>query len=363
MKEELLICASTERSADMLYFSKINIPDSFFAFTLNGKKCAILSPLEIGRVKKSKVFSEIFESSKDISDLDLLVKIFKANKVKRLLIPKDFPALAFAKLQEKGFGFSISNEAFLDERRFKTKAEIGEIKKANLAASVSYQRIWQILKDSKIEKSFLKWKGAFLSSEILKKEIELTCLQMGASSKHTIAAGGKQACDPHCEGFGRLKANELIVVDIFPQMNGSGYFGDMTRTFLKGYPSDAQIKLVNAVKTAQDLAISAIKDGVRADTVHSKVVKFFENSGYKTEHKNSAWQGFFHSTGHGLGLEVHEAPRLSTARNILKANEVVTVEPGLYYPEIGACRIEDNVCVTKNSCKKLSNFHYDWLIK
>ncbi|MBO6101781.1 MAG: M24 family metallopeptidase, partial [Opitutales bacterium] len=90
---------------------------------------------------------------------------------------------------------------------------------------------------------------------------------------------------------------------------------------------------------------------------------FFEKSGYKTEIANGKWRGFFHSTGHGIGLDIHEEPRLGLSKNVLRENEVVTVEPGLYYEGLGACRIEDNCRVLKNSRELLSNFDYDWVVK
>lgn len=362
MKSEKLIYANSETSSDMLYFAKMNIPDAIYAFTFKGKKVAILSPLEIGRAQKESDFDEILPASSNNQTQDL-IDTLRSLKIKSVEVPKNFPALELVKLQDANFDIIINEGDFFAERRFKTDSEIEEIKKANFAASKSFARVRQILKESKIEKGFLKWKNKFLTSEILKFEIELTCLKFGAESKFTIAACGDQACDPHCEGYGKVKANQLMIFDIFPRMKKSGYFGDMTRTFIKGTPSDAQLKLVNTVKKAQDIAFSKIKSGVLGSDVHASVRQYFEKNGYKTENVNGKWRGFFHSTGHGIGLDVHEEPRLSLAKNILKENEVVTVEPALYYEGLGACRIEDNCQVLKNSYAKLSDFDYDWIIK
>ena len=175
-------------------------------------------------------------------------------------------------------------------------------------------------------------------------------------------AGGLQASDPHQIGHGPLKANELIIVDIFPQIKKSGYYGDMTRTFLKGRASDIQKNLVCAVKEAQKKAISKIKANVDAHTIHAEVTSYFNRKGYKTERKmgDDAFIGFIHSTGHGLGLDVHENPRVSTAKNKIKINHVITIEPGLYYPDIGSCRIEDVFAVRRDGSEKLSKFNYQW---
>ncbi|MGA3007214.1 MAG: M24 family metallopeptidase, partial [Opitutaceae bacterium] len=149
-----------------------------------------------------------------------------------------------------------------------------------------------------------------------------------------------------------------------PRVSKTGYFGDMTRTFLKGRAHEAQRALVAAVRSAQKLALRHIRTGVSGRDVHGQVVAYFESLGYKTSHAATGSTGFFHGTGHGVGLEVHEPPRLgATADTALKKGAVVTVEPGLYYPGLGACRIEDVVHVTDSRPRMLSKYHYDWELR
>ena len=358
---EKLIYANTEASADMLYFAKMNIPDAVFAFTRRGKKCAILSPLEIGRARRESDFGKIYAANGNY--FGALIQIFSDLGISEVEVPHDFPSGIFLRLRGAGLKIKVCEGEFFPGRRKKSDWEKAEIKKANNAASAAFERVFEIFKESKIEKNFLKWRGKFLTSEILKYEIESACLSLGADSKHTIAACGSQACDPHCEGFGKISANKLCVFDIFPRLKSSGYFGDMTRTFLKGEPSDSQTRLVEAVQKAQKKAMQKIRAGARGDTAHSAAANFFEKNGYKTEFDGKSWRGFFHSTGHGLGLEVHEEPRLGRSKNILSEGDVVTVEPGLYYKEIGGCRIEDNVFVRQSGFELLSNFHYGWVVK
>jgi Xaa-Pro aminopeptidase len=219
------------------------------------------------------------------------------------------------------------------------------------------------LREATIQQGKLHYQGKFLTSERLKEEIEIACLRAGAVSGHTIAAGGDQACDPHCSGSGVLRANELIIIDVFPRVVATGYHGDMTRTFLKGKASEEQKRLVATVRAAQQKALESIRAGVTGDSIHQKVVDHFEEHGYRTDRAAKQPFGFFHGTGHGLGLEVHESPRLSAGGPKLRAGQVVTVEPGLYYPGLGAVRIEDVVRVTKEGSEMLSNCHYRWLIR
>ncbi|MFM9030120.1 MAG: M24 family metallopeptidase, partial [Opitutaceae bacterium] len=166
---------------------------------------------------------------------------------------------------------------------------------------------------------------------------------------------------PHDRGSGPLRAHELIIVDIFPRVTATGYHGDMTRTFLRGRASDAQRALYEAVRAAQRAALGGIRAGANGRDVHRRCVEVFESRGFRTEHRPHGSVGFFHGTGHGLGLAVHEAPRMSGSIDYtLRGGSVVTVEPGLYYPGLGGCRVEDVVQVTSGAPRLLSRYHYEW---
>ena len=126
----------------------------------------------------------------------------------------------------------------------------------------------------------------------------------------------------------------------------------MTRTVLKGEASPEVKEIYEAVRLAQAEGLKAIRAGVSGKEVHSRVSQVFLDQGYP-EREGC---GFTHSTGHGVGLDVHEKPVLSEMGEVLQVNHVVTVEPGLYYPEIGGVRLEDLVVVKENGCKNLTNF-------
>ena len=169
--------------------------------------------------------------------------------------------------------------------------------------------------------------------------------------------GRGQAADPHEEGHGVLRAREPIVLDVFPRSQKTGYFGDITRTVVRGRASDGVRRIYHTVAQAQELAIQRLRKNSRGADLHQAVQEFFEASGYRTVRKKQTFQGFFHGTGHGIGLDLHEAPRLSAASNdVLCAGHVVTVEPGLYYAEIGGVRLEDVLLVTGNGAKNLTKF-------
>ena len=116
-------------------------------------------------------------------------------------------------------------------------------------------------------------------------------------------------------------------------------------------------KLYDTVFHGQKVALQKVSAGVPTREVHQCVQQYFTQRGYFTGKRNGCMEGFFHGTGHGLGLEIHEAPRMgATSRGKLKAGQVVTVEPGLYYPEIGGVRLEDVALVTSNGAKNLTRF-------
>ena len=189
---------------------------------------------------------------------------------------------------------------------------------------------------------------------MLRAEIDSAILRAGGLPANTIVAGGDQACDPHERGHGPLYANSLIILDIFPRDAKTGYYGDMTRTVMRGRATEAQRKLWETVKAGQALALKEIKAGVDGLSIHQAIQKLFVDRGYPTEVRNGRRVGFFHGTGHGLGLEIHEYPRLQKVT--LKAGQALTVEPGLYYPGIGGARIEDVVIVERGGCRILSRF-------
>ena len=170
-------------------------------------------------------------------------------------------------------------------------------------------------------------------------------------------AGGRQACDPHEPGHGPLRANEPIILDVFPRSQKTGYFGDITRTVVRGRASDAARRVYDTVLRAQQIAFARLRPSIKAVEVHDAVRTFFDSEGYKTVTKRGRMHGFFHGTGHGLGMEIHEAPRISLAsHDVLAAGQVVTVEPGLYYPGVGGVRLEDVAVLTPQGARNLTKF-------
>ena len=368
IKPELarLIVAPSDTDADMLYATRIFIGDPFIFLQQKGKRILVLSDLEIDRAKKNAKADEFVmfnqlerevqgKAEKAPPYEKVLAHFLTKRGVKRALVPANFP-LSFAnEIKRNGIALETSNGLFWPAREKKTAEEIRLLERALRMTETGMKRGMEILKTSKLGTGKkLKWSGKTLTSEILRAEIDSAILRAGGVPTNTIVAGGDQACDPHERGFGPLRADSLIILDIFPRDGKTGYWGDMTRTVVRGRASEQQRKLWEAVKAGQTLALKRIKAGVDGMSIHQAITELFERRGFPTEVRNGRRVGFFHGTGHGLGLEIHEYPRLQKV--VLKAGQCLTVEPGLYYPGIGGARIEDVVIVEKDGCRILSKF-------
>jgi len=368
IKPELvrLIVAPSDTDADMLYATRIFIGDPFIFLQQKGKRILVLSDLEIDRAKKNakadefvmfnQLEREVQGKAKKAPPYEKVLAHFLTKRgVKRALVPANFP-LGFAnEIKRNGIALETSNGLFWPAREKKTAEEIRLLERALRMTETGMKRGMEILKASKPGAGKkLKWSGKTLTSEILRAEIDSAILRAGGVPTNTIVAGGDQACDPHERGFGPLRADSLIILDIFPRDGKTGYWGDMTRTVVRGRASQQQRKLWETVKAGQALALKRIKAGVDGMSIHQAITELFERRGFPTEVRNGRRVGFFHGTGHGLGLEIHEYPRLQKV--VLKAGQCLTVEPGLYYPGIGGARIEDVVIVEKDGCRILSKF-------
>jgi len=361
-----LIVAASDTDPDMLYATKFWAPDAFIFLERNGKRTLVLSDLEIDRGRKqadadefvmfSALEREVQGKSKKAPPYEKVLAHFLRNRgVTSTAVPANFPLRYAEELAANKIRVRATNGLFWPEREAKSTKEIEMIGHALRITETGLKRAVEILKRSRPNaRKRLRWGGKTLTSEMLRAEIDSAVLRAGGIPTGTIVAGGDQGCDPHERGFGPLYANSLIILDVFPRDAKTGYFGDMTRTVLRGRASEAQRKLWKTVKAGQALALRKIKAGIDGMTIHKAIQEFFAEHGFRTEVRKGRRVGFFHGTGHGLGLEIHEHPRLQKVT--LKERQVLTVEPGLYYPGVGGARLEDVVVVTKTGCKILSRF-------
>jgi Xaa-Pro aminopeptidase len=367
--ETLLIVADSDHDANMLYAVGMFVPDPFIYFQSRGRKRIVMSDLEIDRARKQAPHCQALPLSRYQKELlkegvkhpgmaEILPRVLREKRIRRVAVPQNFPHGWAVQLQRNKIRVEPRDGDFFPERELKSPDEIRKLSGALAMAEIGMAEAFQALRVSKIGRDGrLIYRNASLTSERLRAIIDTAIIQVNGLASHTIVAGGNQACDPHESGSGPLHANHPIIIDIFPRSQKTGYFGDITRTVVRGRASEAARKLYATVQQGQEVAFSKIRAGVATVSVHKAVQEFFEKSGYKTGKQNGRMQGFFHGTGHGLGLEIHELPRMGMhSAGKLKTGHVVTVEPGLYYPGLGGVRIEDVVVVREKAPRNLTKF-------
>jgi len=361
-----LIVAASENDADMLYATQFFAPDPFIFLEQNDRRTLVLSDLEIDRGRRQAKADEILPYSQFEKEVQgnngkappyekVLAHFLTKKKVRSAIVPANFPLGYARELESKKIRLQPTKELFWPDRETKGESELRQMRKALEITEAGMARGIEVLKQATPGKGQqLQWHNVTLTSEILRAEIDTAVLRAGGLPANTIVAGGDQACDPHERGHGPLKANSLIILDIFPRSARTGYYGDLTRTVLRGRASDEQRKLWKTVNEGQALALKKMKPGVDGLKLHQEVRQFFTDQGYPTGIREGKQTGFFHGTGHGLGLEIHEHPRFQ--KTVFKVGQVLTVEPGLYYPGLGGTRTEDVVALTKTGIRMLSRF-------
>jgi Xaa-Pro aminopeptidase len=364
--QAILLVAASEGDANMLYAVGFFVPDPFIFFQHREKKFAVLSDLEIDRAKKQAHVHRVLSLSlyqrklrqlgKPAAMIDILDLIFRERGIRLLIVPANFSALLSDQLRAKGFSVQIRRDPFWPERETKNRVEVAQITESLRIARLGLEAGIRMLKRTRTKRDgYLYLNGTRLTSEMLKTAVNTTIMAQGWLPSHTIISSGNQCVDPHHEGSGPIRANSSIIFDIFPRSQHNGYFGDLSRTVVRGRASDKLKEIYATVQAGQQIGYQQIRHGVNGKEVHQNILALFESRGFHTGRINGRMQGFFHGTGHGLGLDIHEPPRIAPVDAILRAGHVVTVEPGLYYLGIGGVRLEDVVVVTAKGNRNLTD--------
>ncbi|WP_254278848.1 M24 family metallopeptidase [Haloarcula marina] len=357
--------------SDQYYLSGFDAPDPFV--TLYDGETHLLFPrsLEYGRAVREARAESVeryvdFDHAKLVDEhgpeeavSHVLARFLRSYDVDSVAVPPRFPLKTADGLRARGVSVTADTDGVVTEiRATKTEEEIDHVRAAQRANEASMQAAEDLLRSATVaDDGTLEHDGEALTSERVKEEIEVTLLRHGCSLDETIVACGSDAADPHDRGSGPLSAEAAIIVDIFPQDKATKYHADMTRTFSVGEPSETIREWYDLTERAMDAAFDALEPGATGKAVHDAVCDVYEDAGLPTLRSDDrAETGFIHSTGHGVGLDVHELPRLSPAGGELKPGHVVTVEPGLYDPEVGGVRIEDLVVVTEDGYENLTEY-------
>jgi len=358
----LLLVGTPEWDPDLEYTSGFRAPDPIVLLRESGGRShLVVSPLELSRARREAKHAEVkcpedlgIPPAKRRDVAEWALALLRARGISGVDVPGTFPVAAADKLRRRGIRVHVKKGELLPERAIKRKDEVRMIRESQQAAVIAMRAAVEMISRSEVDShDNLRLGGSRLTSDELRRTIAKVLLEHDCFCRGVIVACGFAAADPHEAGTGPLRAGEPIVFDIFPQHVRHGYWGDLSRTVVKGTPSRKLKKIYLAVRAAQAAALGKIRPGVKAATVHRAAVGEFQRRGFETGTVNGTPVGFIHSTGHGVGLGIHEPPALTVSERRLRCGNVVTVEPGLYYPDIGGVRIEDTVVVTPDGWRYL----------
>ena len=349
---------------DIYYTTRFLASDRFLYLKSGKKEILLVSEMELGRARKEsrisdirttadyRVIEKLKQYGRDRAQSQVISELLHDEGITKVMVSHNFPVVLADELRADGFTILPVRSPIIKLRSVKTKEEIKWIKKAQVCCEAAMRDAIELIRKAEIRRGVLtdpdsgRDSDLPLTSERIRAAVEHRLIDCGCESEGTIVAGGKGAADPHNAGRGALRVDESIVIDIFPRLKMERYCADMTRTVARGSPSQALCEMYDAVLEAQTAAFRVVRAGVSGEEVHDTVCGVFEDAGYR--------ELFIHSTGHGVGLDVHEEPYIGIGGETLKAGNVITIEPGLYDPEIGGIRIEDLVVVKGSGCENLT---------
>jgi Xaa-Pro aminopeptidase len=374
--EAILLFGDSRRNPTIMWRTGFLAPDPVVYLEVDGTGTLLVNSMELGRARKEAQVDTVRsyeefgytahyrEAGERHAYAGMVVAALAEKQVDTVRVQPEFP-VALARAIEAGDVEVVADKPLFEtERRQKREDEQAAIQQTQAAAQAGLTAARELLRDAEVRNGMLYHGGAPLTSAAVKEAIEVVLLQRGcATPEGTIVAGGRGAADPHASDTGHLAAGEAVVVDIFPQHKQTLYYGDITRTLVAGEPSPEWLRMYDAVKAAHAAALAEIRAGANGRDAHLAVCRTLYDAGFSTlveGFKREGVPAMIHGTGHGVGLEIHEAPRVSDINLELLAGDVVTIEPGLYSPEAGAVRLEDTVVVTNDGCRNLTDYPMEW---
>jgi Xaa-Pro aminopeptidase len=375
----VLICGDTLRSPELRHEVPLGIGDPFLYLEVDGRRAVLTNVLEVDRIAQQapeleRLLGEQFGRDELIAqglsyeqiDRELYVRAVHELGIAKAAVPPDFPLGVADRLRAEGIELTPDDELFVERRRHKTDAELAGIRRAARAAVAGIEECARVLREAEIDGDGLRCDGEVLTSELLRGRVREVCARLGAPAPDDIIVAPMRPGDTvgHEAGSGPLPAHAPICLDLWPQDEASGCWADMTRTWVRGDITDAMAALHRLVLEAHERSLAAIRPGVPGVEIYGAACDVFEAAGHPTQRTKKPGEtlqhGFYFGLGHGVGLEVHEAPALGrTGRAPLLAGDVVAVEPGTFDPQHGGMRVEDLVLVTDDGYELLTERSYD----
>ena len=362
---DVLIFGDTVRSPELRHEIPVSVPDPFVYVERNGTRTAFVGSLEIPRLAGVDGLDTVPFEELGLDELigrglswhamtpELVLRACRRASVESAFTPRDFPLELADYLRANEIEVEAKGELFDERRRVKTPAELDGIRRAQHAAEKAMDAIRAELR-----------RDAAPTCEKLQTVASRVFSDEGVIAPDLVlVSSGPQTTVGHEPGHGPISAGEPIVVDFFPRDPASGCYADMTRTFCLGEPPEELVRYHALVREALDVAYASIRPGATGAGAHRAVCDLFAEHGHPTQLSKLPGEvledGFFHSLGHGVGLEVHELPGLGRNGDEIVAGDVLAVEPGLYRKGFGGCRLEDLVLVTDDGCELITDYPYD----
>jgi len=373
---DLLIYADSLRSPEMRHEVPIAIPDPFLYMERNGERHVVASSFELDRITavapgldvlppEEFGVDELFAKGlpREEIELEIVLRAARHFGLEDALVPSTFPLGLADHLRSNGIKVTADRDRFIKRRRVKNDAELAGIRRAQHAAEAGMTAARELLRAAERKNGSLVLDGEPLTCERLKPAVEQAFTANGAFADEFIVSHGPQTAVGHDMGSGPIAPGEPVCLDLFPRDRESGCFADMTRTFVVGEPSDELVEYHRLCREALDRSVAAMKPGIAGSELNRLCCEVFEEHGFPTLLSKRPGEvlkdGFYHSLGHGVGLEVHEQPTLGRGPGELVAGDVIAVEPGLYRNGYGGCRLEDIVLVTEKGAEVLTEYPYD----
>jgi Xaa-Pro aminopeptidase len=378
MTPDVLIHGDTHSSAALRHELPLGIVDPFSYFEVAGRRLAVIFSMEAGRVAEAAPDVEIVDPYElgldeliaqglrwDQLEPELCLRAALHLGVSRLTVPSALPVAVADRLRGEGIEVVPDEPEFLRRRRAKTAAEQAGIRRAQAAADAGMAAAAELLRAAEPADGVLLLDGDPLTSERVRTRIREVCTERGApAGDDIIVAGGAAGATGHEPGSGPLPAGAPIIIDLWPRDERTGCWADTTRTFVVGgEPAQDVLRWHELSGAALERVYERLAPGVTGRELFDVACEVFEAAGEPTQRTKPEGEalvdGFFHSLGHGVGLEVHEEPNLGrSGRDPLIAGDVVAIEPGCYRNGYGGVRLEDLVLVTEGGFERLTDFPY-----
>jgi Xaa-Pro aminopeptidase len=362
-------------SPEMRHEVPLSIPDAFLFVERDGRRVAVLTGFEIQRISEADpgieaLAPEHFGLDELLSAgtppveamLEVYTRTCRELGIADAAVPPRFPVELADHLRANGVTIRVERELFENRRRSKNATELAGLRRAQRACEAALDVAREMLRNATVNGT-LVLDGEPLTSERIKLEIERVFSEHGAAADEMIVSHGVQTAIGHDMGSGAILPNEPITFDLFPRDRETGIYSDMTRTYVVGTPSDELLEYHRLCKEALERTTAAAKPGVNGRALMQIACDLFAEHGYPTQLTKKPGEvldsGFFHGLGHGVGLEVHERPRLSVVGDDLVPGDVITLEPGLYRAGYGGVRLEDILVVTEDGVEVVTQYPYE----